>query len=76
METKKNRKEAVLILKKGFYNRKAIKSAIRAYNGLADFECLDKKDKFEVKIKNIDKSFEKIIKDEFCNYILAEIKNG
>jgi len=60
---------------KDFYNLKAAKSAIKAYKNLAGFELKENKKFIEVILKNPDKAFKKIIKDEFCNYVLAETKN-
>ena len=62
-------------LNKKLYKLKAIKSAIKTYRQLADFNLKTKGKYFEVSIKNIDKDVENIIKDEFCNYILFLIKN-
>jgi len=56
------------------YRKKAINSAIKAYQGLADFSLKEKKDYFELELKNIDKEVKEVIKDELGNYILASMK--
>lgn len=59
---------------KNFYSLKAIKKAIKSYKELAVFEIKEKNNIIEVKIDNIDKDIKDVIKDEFCNYVLAETK--
>ncbi len=59
---------------KKIYNLKAVKSTIRAYRGLADFDFKQKGAYIKVELKNINKDVEKIIKDEFCNYVLFSMK--
>jgi len=56
------------------YKLSVVKSAIKAYRGLADFSIKEKKDYFEVGLENIDKEVKDIIQDEFCNYVLALMK--
>ena len=53
------------------YSLKAIKLAIEDYKELADFNLKQDKNYIQVKIKNINKKFKKIIKEEFCNYVLG-----
>ncbi|MBL7053264.1 MAG: hypothetical protein ISS02_01200 [Candidatus Portnoybacteria bacterium] len=53
------------------YSLKAIKLAIEDYKELADFNLKQDKNYIQVKIKNINKEFKKIIKEEFCNYVLG-----
>ena len=60
---------------KKLYTLKAIKSAIKAYKGLAKFSLKDKKKYIIVDLKNIDKDVQPVIKDEFCNYVLAELRS-
>lgn len=57
---------------KRFYNSKAIKKSIQAYQGLANFSIEIDKDGIKVKITDIDKDVRNILKDEFCNYVLSE----
>lgn len=59
-----------------FYNSKAIKNAIKAYQELADFKVEGNKKTIKVIVRNIDREIKEIIKDEFCNYVLAEMKHG
>ncbi len=61
---------------KKIYNSKAIKESIKAYNELAEFNIDKNKNEIKVKITNIDKELnEGLLKDEFCNYVLSEIRN-
>ena len=60
---------------KHFYKLPAIKKAIKAYKNLAKFGIKEEKNKIKVELSKIDKDVKNIIKDEFCNYVLAEMKN-
>jgi len=60
---------------KALYNLKAIKLAIKEYQNLADFSLGQKGNYIQVELKNIDKDVKRIIKDEFCNYILFLMKS-
>jgi len=60
---------------KKFYTLNAVKSAARAYKRLADFRIDDKKGFILVNLSDVDKDVKDIIQDEFCNYVLAEVKN-
>jgi len=72
----RNKKERILIsFNKNLYNLKSIKSAIKEYNNLADFSFKKTKKYIQVELSNIDKSVEKIIKDEFCNYVFFLMKS-
>jgi len=66
----------IIELNKDFYNLKAVKKTAKAYKELARFSIKDTGKKIEVTIKNIDEDVEDIIEDEFCNYVLSEVKNG
>ncbi len=59
---------------KKIYSLKAIKLAIKDYQGLADFNLEKKGEYILVKLTKIDKEYKGIIKDEFCNYILSLMK--
>jgi len=59
---------------KKFYNLKTIEKAIKAYRRLADFKVEENKNRIKVRIRNMDKEIKKILSDEFCNYVLAEMK--
>jgi len=63
-------------LNKDFYNLQAIRNTIKAYKKLADFKVRKDKKTIKVIMKNIDKEVKNVIEDEFCNYVLAEMKNG
>jgi hypothetical protein len=60
---------------KKFYNLTAIENSIRAYAGLAAFNVEKNKRNFVTKVSNIDKEVKNIFRDEFCNYVLSEMKN-
>lgn len=49
----------------------AIKDAVDAYSEIAVFSVSSDKDVIKVKAKGIDQGKEELIKDEFCNYVLA-----
>jgi len=59
---------------KAIYPLKAIKIAIQSYKGLGKFKLTEKNRYFVVRLTNIKKGVEKIIKDEFCNYVLSQVK--
>ena len=64
----------VILFNGKFYSLGAIKRTTKAYKDLAVFKIKEKKNNFEVNINRIDKDVKDIIKDEFCNYVLAETK--
>lgn len=47
-----------------------------AFSHLADFKIFNKGSYFEIKINKVDKEIKKELKAEFCNFVLAEIKNN
>ncbi len=59
---------------KVLYKPRAIKSAIKEYGDLAEFSLKQKGQYIVVEFKNIDKDVENIIKDEFCNYVLSQLR--
>ena len=59
---------------KKFYDLKAIENAIKAYQGLAVFRIKKDKNRIKVDAGNIDKDVRNIFRDEFCNYVLSEMK--
>ncbi len=59
---------------KKIYKLKAIKLAIKEYKELADFVLKTKDKYFEVELKNIDQDVKGLIKDEFCNYVLSQLR--
>jgi len=61
---------------KKLYSLKAIKLAIKEYQKLANFSLSQRKNYIQVELKNIDKEVKKIIKDEFCNYVLFKSKEN
>ncbi len=56
---------------KKLYKAIAINEAIEAYDEVADFSFKKVGNALEVEIKNPDTDLKNIIKDEFCNYVLA-----
>ncbi len=65
-----------IFFNKQFYHLQAIKKAVEAYQELAVFNIGERDDDIEVDIDEIDKNFKDVIKDEFCNYVLAETKRS
>ncbi len=59
---------------KALYKTRAIKSAIKEYGNLAEFSLEQKGQYIVVEFKNIDKDVKNIIKDEFCNYVLSQLR--
>jgi len=60
----------VLEFNKNFYKFKAVRTAIKAYKDLADFEFKEDKRTLRIFLRNIDKAVADSIKDEFANYVL------
>jgi len=65
----------IIKFNKNFYSLCAVERSIKKYKGFASFKVKEKGSFIEVNIENSKKEFEKIIKDEFSNYVLSEIKN-
>lgn len=59
---------------KDIYKKRAINETIKVFNELAKFGTKENKNNFIVKITDIDKDVESVIKDEFCNYVLYLMK--
>ena len=59
---------------KFLYTKKAIALAIEAYGELGKFLISESREDFVVAISDIDPDFKDVIKDEFCNYVLALMK--
>jgi len=56
---------------KKIYESAAVKSAIKAYRNLADFDVKEDKKYIKVYFKKIkDKKVKDLLGDEFCNYVL------
>ena len=66
----------IIELNKNFYNLEAVKKAAKAYKELAGFSVKDDGGKIKITMKNIDEDVKDVIEDEFCNYVLSEVKNG
>jgi len=54
------------------YGLTAVKSAVADYKGLANFKIVANKEYLEVKLDKIDPEIEKVIDEEFCNYVLSK----
>lgn len=61
---------------KKLYHLKAVKAAAKAFVGLANFSFQENKKEITVLLSNIKPAVQRIIKDEFANYVLALIKTG
>ena len=59
---------------KNIYSLKAIKKTIQAYKNLAKFKVAEKGSYFKIELTDIEKEIETIIEDEFCNYVLSQVK--
>lgn len=64
----------IISFNKNFYNLKAVKNTVEAYKALADFDIKTNKKVIALKASNIDKEVKSMLKDEFCNYVLSEMK--
>jgi len=58
-------------LNKKIYSLEAIKQAIKEFSNLAHFEIIEADGYFEIKIGQADKEVERVIGDEFTNYVLG-----
>ncbi|HRY52937.1 MAG TPA: HxsD-like protein [Candidatus Portnoybacteria bacterium] len=63
-----------IVFDKKLYKLEAIRSAIGAFAGLADFVLKSNQRGIAVKISNIDPEAADIIDGEFANYVLAQMK--
>ena len=64
----------IISFNKSIYPLKAIKKTIQAYKNLAKFKIIEKGSYFITELTDIKKEVENIIKDEFCNYVLSQVK--
>lgn len=64
----------IINLNKNIYPLSAIKSSIQAYKKLAKFYLLEKDNYYVLTLSDIDEQVKQVIKDEFCNYILSQVK--
>lgn len=65
-----------IIFNKKIYTKQAIENSIDAYSQLADFCVSNDKNYFIVSIDKIDKGVKNVIRDEFCNFVLAELRKA
>lgn len=66
-----------IILDKNLYSIEAIKNTINAYQneGIGDFAIKEKGDSFVIEGSNIEEDMKEEIKNEFCNFLVSEMKN-
>jgi len=69
-------KRILINFNKRLYPLKGIKLAMKEYQNLANFNLRQKGNYIQVELKNIDKDVKKLIKDEFCNYVLFKSKEN
>jgi hypothetical protein len=67
-------KQMIIRFDKKFYDLRAIKNTIKAYQGLAELKVKTNRKSIELEAISIDKDIEGIFKDEFSNYVLSEMK--
>lgn len=67
---------ATIRLSKKIYTKKAIESSIAAFSHLARFRIATSADHFIVSADAIDEDVKDVFKDEFCDFVLAELKKG
>ena len=58
------------------YTKKAIENSIEAFCHLARFRVATSAKYFTVSADTIDKDVEDVLKDEFCDFVLAELKKA
>lgn len=61
---------------KKIYTKKAIENSIGAFCHLARFRISADTNHFIVSVDAIDKDVKDVFKDEFCDFVLAELKKG
>lgn len=59
---------------KNIYPLIAIKKTVHAYKDLAKFKVTEKDSYYLTELTDIKKEVKSIIKDEFCNYVLSQIR--
>lgn len=65
----------LICLHSDIYPAEAIEQAVDAYRGVAKFSVKKQGKYIRLAAKDTDKSEDAYIRNEFCNYILAQIKN-
>jgi hypothetical protein len=68
-------KNNIIELNKKFYNLKAVKETVKAYKKLANFDIKESRSEIKINLKNADSDIKNVIEDEFCNYVLSEMRN-
>jgi hypothetical protein len=69
-------KEITVRFNKKFYSLKAVKNGIFAYKDLASFNIKNDGGDMKVAIFKIEPEFQNALPDEFCNFVLSEMKNA
>lgn len=64
----------IIRFSKELYTLKAVEKAIKDYNSLAILEIKNNKDSIEVRANDINSDIKDIFEDEFCNYVLSEVR--
>jgi len=64
----------IISFNKDIYPLIAIKKTVLAYKNLAKFKIIEKNEYFLTELTDIKKEVESVIKDEFCNYVLSQVK--
>jgi hypothetical protein len=59
-------------INKNIYKEKGLKNTIKCYKHLVKIDLREEGDYFVVKMIDMGRGVEKVIKDEFCNYLLFE----
>jgi len=65
----------IISFDKRYYNLPAIEAAIKAYQGLAIFNLKKDKSHILVEADKVDEEIKDVFEDEFCNFVLSEVKN-
>jgi hypothetical protein len=68
-------KNNIIKLNKKFYNLKAVKETVKVYKKLANFDIKESRSEIKINLKNADSDIKNVIEDEFCNYVLSEMRN-
>ena len=61
-------------INKNIYRKDCIEKVVETYRQLADINIIDQENFCIIKIEKVDSKYKNIIKDEFCNYLLFEVK--
>lgn len=65
-----------ILLHSKIYRKKHLLRTADAFKDLADFRIKKDKEYYRVQVMLKEKEFKDTISDEFCNYVISEIKSG